>query len=161
MTDGFQIMPGLNVNQKQHSVIFFNRTCLWSTWLTKNWFVKNCSWALPHSVCHFSWKPSFCTERLVQKLCCKPPAISGCDSGLLFSRAGGTPLPLSQLQPSHFLWEAVGRSLQVLCCPPVLAVGAGPAFAQSGMDFTARVQSPRQVLRERFDFVPLLLFHAS
>lgn len=73
-TDGFQTMPGLNVNQKEHSMIFFFLNnhfffkcmeSLVSSAFCMSWFVNICAWALHHSTRRFCCKPGFCTERLV------------------------------------------------------------------------------------------------
>lgn len=56
----------------------------------------------------------------------------------LYPCRGDTPLRLSQTQHCAFPLQSTGSSLQVLCCPQVPTVRAGPAFVQSCLVPTAR-----------------------
>lgn len=148
MTDGFQTMPGLNVNQKQHSVIFF-------------FFIEHAFGQLGLLKADLSKpvlgpSPFSLTLLLQAQFLHRTPGSKGCAANLQQDKAvslaclipdlEALPFPCPSCSLTTFPSEAVGRSLQVLCCPQVPAVGAGPAFAQTRLDFTTGAQSPGQVL---------------
>lgn len=56
------------------------------------------------------------------------------------------PFPRPNCSLTTFPSEAMGGSLQVLCCPQVPAVGAVPAFAQNCLVFNMQGAHPGQVL---------------
>lgn len=135
MTDGFQTMPDLNVNQKQHSLFFFNFFFLNATSLLLTWFSVRAALSKPvlgPLTIHFDTfaaSPVFtrnarfgdCAGNLRRdhavSLACLPPRLET------------SPFHRPSCSLTAFPSEAEGRSLPVLCCPQVPAVGAGPAFA--------------------------------
>lgn len=142
MTDGFQTMPGLNVNQKQHTVIFFNATSLWSTWLSvRAGLSKPVLGPFTIQFDTFAASPVFtrnawfggCAGNLQSdqavSLACLPPGLET------------FPFPPPKCSLTTFPSEAVGESLQVLCCPQVPAVGAGPALAQNCLVFICKAHN--------------------
>lgn len=92
-------MPGLNANQKEHSLnFFFFFECNKSVSLA---FCNVCPWALQHSVGHLCCKPSFYAEHLAWRWCWKPSARPGC--------VPGPGDHLSRAQHNHFPLGSGGR----------------------------------------------------
>lgn len=146
MTDGFQTMPGLNVNQKQHSVIFFFliEHVFGQLGLLKSGLSKPVLGPFPIQFDTFAGSPVFarnawfkgCAANLQQDQ-------AAFLSGLLFSRPGGTPLPLSQLQPNHFPIGSRGKEPAASLLPSSVCSRSWPSVCTERPGFHSQGAEPR------------------
>lgn len=117
---------------------FFNGTSLWSTWLSGRAGLSKPPLG-PFNIQFdtFAVSPVFTRNAWFRERAGNLPQDQAVSLACL--PAGLETLPFSH--PNHFSSEAVGWSLQVLCCPRVPAVGAGPASAPSCPVLTRKAHS--------------------